>query len=85
MEEYPGESVLDLVENGDLDVRVSCAIIVFTSLGSFVEIREMIKEYLKHKKGERFIHGTAASVRLFIVKEDDYELLQQVKKERKHY
>lgn len=76
---------MDLVEDGDLDVRVSCAIIVFSSLGSFVEIREMIKEYLSNKKGERYIHGTAASVKLFIVKENDYELLQQVKKEQKHY
>ena len=79
-----GESAVDLVRDGDLDVRLSVAFLLQCSLRSYVEIRELIEEHLEDKKGERVIHGTGSSVKLFIVKEDDYELLQEVKQQRRN-
>lgn len=81
MENY-GESVLDLVEEGDLDVKLSCAFILFCKQSTFMEIREMVKNHIQ--KGERYIHGTASSVKLFVVKEDDYKLLKEIKENRNY-
>lgn len=69
----------ELVRKEDLEIWVSFGFILNGSQKSFVEIRDMIEEYMDTKKGEYLIHGTAAAVKLFIVKEKDYEKLQELK------
>ena len=81
--EHGNESVLDLIEERDLDVRLSCAFLLSCSFKNFLEIRELIKNHLSETYGERLFHNTASSVKLYLIKEDDYDLLQEAKQERK--
>lgn len=82
--EHLEESAIDLVREGDMDVRLSVAFLLTCSFRSYVEIRELIEELLEDRRGERIIHGTGSSVKLYIVKEDDYNLLQEIKEKRKY-
>lgn len=82
--EHLEESAIDLVREGDLNVRLSVAFLLSASFRSYVEIREMIEEYLEGKRGERVIHGTGSAVHLYIIKEDEYNLLQEIKENRRN-
>lgn len=73
--------VTDLVREGDLDLWLSCAFVLACSLRSFLEIREDIENILDGRSGERLVRGTAGMEKLFIVKEKDYELLNELKKD----
>lgn len=69
----------ELIREGDLDLWVSFGFILNGSMRSFIEIRDMIEEFLDDKKGQNLIHSTVAAVKLFIVKERDYERLKELK------
>jgi len=75
---------IELVREEDLDIWVSFGFIINGSMRSFMEIRDMIEAYFEDdkKRGENLIHGTAASQKLYIVKERDYEILQEMKSTR---
>ncbi len=75
-----GEAI-DLVREEDLEIWLSIGFVIQGSQRSFLEIREMIEEYFKPKRGEKLIHGTASGSKLYIVKEKDYELLQSMKQQ----
>jgi hypothetical protein len=64
---------LDEVQEKDLDIRVSFALVMTGSLGSFIKIRAAIENYFEtnKKKREKLIHGTASSQKLFILKESE--------------
>lgn len=76
--------VIELVREKDLDIWLSFGFIINGSQRSFIEIRDMIEAYFEDdkKRGEHIIHGTASSTKLFIVKEKDYEILQEMKSTR---
>lgn len=74
------ESAINLVTEDDLQMWVSFGFICTGSLESFVEIREMIQKYLDDKPDEKLIHPTASGTKLFIVKERDYEYIQNRKR-----
>lgn len=74
--------VIELVREEDLDVWLSFGFILNGSQRSFIEIRDMIEAYMGEKRGEHLIHGTASGTKLFIVKEKDYEILQEMKSTR---
>ncbi len=76
--------IIELVREKDLEVWLSFGFILNGSMRSFMEIRDMIEAYLEDdkKRGEDLIHSTAASQKLYIVKERDYEILQEMKNTR---
>jgi len=57
------------VEDGDLDVMLSMALVVSGRYRDLMEIRALVREKIAKSKGARFIHGTISSVPLYIVKE----------------
>ena len=67
---------IDLIREEDLDMWTSFGFILYGSMKSFAEIREMIEAYMDEKKGEFLIHSTCAANKLFIVKEKEYEKLK---------
>ncbi len=83
--EHSEESVLDLVREGDLDVRLSCAFLLNCKQGSFIKIRDMIEELFEDSRGERIILGTGSSTKLYIVKEGQVVRNGQVVNEEEYY
>ncbi len=81
---YRDEEAIDLIREGDLDIWVSFGFVMYGSMASFVEIREMAENHLKSKKGENLVHSTTSSPRLYLVKEKDYELIKQIKDQEKY-
>ena len=67
------------VEDGDLDIRVSMALVLTGRYRDLMEIRALVREKIEKNVGARFIHGTISSVPLYIVKERDWRWLQETK------
>jgi hypothetical protein len=57
------------VEDGDLDIHVSMALVLTGRYRDLMEIRALVREKVGKSVGARFIHGTISSVPLYIVKE----------------
>jgi hypothetical protein len=64
------------VEDGDLDIRVSMAIVLSGKYRDLLEIRRLIREKIAQIGGARFIHGTISSVPLYVVKEREWKALK---------
>ena len=64
------------VEDGDLDIRVSMALVISGRYRDLMEIRRLVRERLGKSEGSRFIHGTVSSVPLYIVKEREWRALR---------
>ena len=66
------------VEEGDLDIRVSMALVLTGRYRDLMEIRALVREKIGKSVGARFIHGTVSSVPLYIVKQDDWRRLKDL-------
>jgi hypothetical protein len=66
------------VEDGDLDIRVSMALVLTGRYRDLMEIRALVREKIEKSVGARFIHGTVSSVPLYIVKQDDWRCLKDL-------
>lgn len=66
------------VEEGDLDIRVSMALVLTGRYRDLMEIRALVREKIEKSVGARFIHGTVSSVPLYIVKQDDWRRLKDL-------
>ena len=66
------------VEDGDLDIRLSMAVVLTGKYRDLLEIRRLIREKVGKSEGARFIHGTVSSVPLYIVKQDDWRRLKDL-------
>jgi hypothetical protein len=66
------------VEEGDLDIRVSMALVLTGRYRDLMEIRALVREKIEKNVGARFIHGTISSVPLYIVKQDDWRRLKDL-------
>jgi hypothetical protein len=64
------------VEDGDLDIRVSMAVVLSGKYRDLLEIRRIIREKITESEGARFIHGTISSVPLYIIKEREWTTLR---------
>jgi hypothetical protein len=64
-----------LVDTRDLDVILSAGLIVQGKLKDLIALRELIRSDLRF----HVIYCSNASVRLYIVTEDDYLLLKKIK------
>jgi len=65
------------VEDGDLDVKLSMALVVSGRYRDLMQIRALVREKVAKSEGARFIHGTISSVPLYIIKEPDWRWLQE--------
>ena len=70
---------VDLAREEDFEMFVSFAFIMFGKQASFFKIRDMIEEFFDDKNGEHLILSTASTVKLYVIKEKDYELLKELK------
>ena len=66
------------VEEGDLDIRVSMALVLTGRYRDLMEIRALVREKIEKSVGARFIHGTVSSVPLYVVKQDDWRRLKDL-------
>jgi len=66
------------VEDGDLDIRVSMALVITGKYRDLMEIRRLVREKITKSIGARFIHGTISSVPLYIVKEREWRILRDL-------
>jgi hypothetical protein len=66
------------IEEGDLDVQLSMAIVITAKYRDLMDIRAQIREKIGKSKGARFIHGTISSVPLYIVKETGFKRLKEL-------
>jgi len=66
------------VEEGDLDIRVSMALVLTGRYRDLMGIRALVREKIAKSSGARFIHGTISSVPLYIVKEPDWRYLKDL-------
>jgi len=57
------------VEDGDLDVHLSMALVITGKYRDLMDIRTLVREKIGKSKGARFIHGTISSVPLYVVKD----------------
>ena len=73
------------IEDGDLDVELSMAVILSAKYRDLMKIRAMIRQQVGESKGARFIYGTISKVPLYIVKEPDFMRLRELETlERQH-
>lgn len=70
--------MMSKVEEGDLDIRVSMALVLTGRYRDLMEIRALVREKIEKSVGARFIHGTISSVPLYIVKQDDWRRLKDL-------
>jgi hypothetical protein len=70
--------MMSKVEEGDLDIRVSMALVLTGRYRDLMEIRALVREKIEKNVGARFIHGTISSVPLYIVKQDDWRRLKDL-------
>jgi len=66
------------VEDGDLDIRVSMALVITGKYRDLMEIRRLVREKIAKSVGARFIRGTISSVPLYIVKERGWRILRDL-------
>jgi len=66
------------VEDGDLSIRVSMALVLTGRYRDLMEIRALVREKIAKSTGARFIHGTISSVPLYIVKESGFKRLKEL-------
>jgi len=66
------------VEDGDLDVHLSMALVITGKYRDLMDIRALVREKIAKIVGARFIHGTISSVPLYIVKQDDWRRLKDL-------
>jgi hypothetical protein len=66
------------VEDGDLDVHLSMALVITGKYRDLMDIRALVREKIAKTIGARFIHGTISSVPLYIVKQDDWRRLKDL-------
>jgi hypothetical protein len=66
------------VEEGDLDVRLSMALVITAKYRDLMDIRALVREKIGKSVGARLIHGTVSSVPLYIVKQDDWRRLKDL-------
>jgi len=72
--------VRDLVRKEDLEVFLSFAVVMHGSIASFVVIRDAIEEILNDKDGQYLVHNTGSAERLYVVKEHEYDLIKEIKR-----
>jgi hypothetical protein len=70
--------MMSKVEEGDLDIRVSMALVLTGRYRDLMEIRAQVREKIEKNVGARFIHGTISSVPLYIIKQDDWRRLKDL-------
>ena len=70
-----------LVRDGDLDVYMSFAFVCSGTFADFLKVRELIENAISEKN---LIHSTVASNKLFVIKERDYDMLQNMKQNGKY-
>ena len=66
----------ELVRDGDLDVYMSFAFVCSGSFKTFLTIREILEEELEELNNEKLVHSKISSVKLYVVKERDYDRIQ---------
>ena len=66
------------VEDGDLDVHLSMALVITGKYRDLMDIRTLVREKIGKSKGARFIHGTISSVPLYVVKESGFKRLKEL-------
>ena len=66
------------VEDGDLDVHLSMALVITGKYRDLMDIRALVREKIAKTVGARFIHGTISSVPLYIIKQDDWRRLKDL-------
>jgi len=66
------------VEDGDLDVVLSMALIITGKYRDLMEIRRLVREKAGQSKGARVIRGTVSSVPLYIVKGAQFKRLKEL-------
>ena len=66
------------VEDGDLDIRVSMALVLTGRYRDLMRIRAMVREEVGKSEGARLIRGTISSVPLYIVKEQQWRRLGEL-------
>jgi hypothetical protein len=66
------------VEDGDLDIRVSMALVLTGRYRDLMEIRALVREKIAKSSGARFIHGTISSVPLYVVKQAEFKRLREL-------
>ena len=79
VEKVRATNPLDLLTQEDLEMWVSGGFVFAGSLASFAQLRELIELYLDDKPDEKLVFSTASAPKLFLVKEKDYEYLQNNK------
>jgi len=67
------------VEDGDLDVHLSMALVITGKYRDLMDIRALVREKIAKTVGARFIHGTISSVPLYIVKQPEWRQLQETR------
>lgn len=72
----------DQVEDGDLDIRVSMALVITGRYRDLMQIRALVRDKVAKNEGARFIHGTISSVPLYIVKEREWRHLRDLENRR---
>jgi len=66
------------VEDGDLDIRVSMALVISGRYRDLMQIRALVRDKVAKSDGARFIRGTISSVPLYIVKEPQFRRLKEL-------
>ena len=66
------------VEDGDLDVVLSMALVITGRYRDLMQIRALVREKVTKSDGARFIRGTVSSVPLYIVKEPQFKRLKEL-------
>ena len=74
----PQPGVMRQVEDGDLDMRLSMALVLTGKYRDLMEMRRLVREKVAKSEGARLIRGQLSSVPLYIVKEPQWRRLKDL-------
>jgi hypothetical protein len=69
---------LATIEEGDLDVILSMALVFSGRYRDLIKIRAKVREMLAESESSRFIHGPVSSVPLYIVKQEQFRRIREL-------
>ena len=67
-----------------MDAVISSAFIIEQKLRDFLALRDLLTEWSKEKDNFRLIHSTWSGKKYWVIKENDWDLLQRIKRGENH-
>lgn len=81
--EKPSVELWEIMRSEDLEISLSLGFVVRGTLKTFAEIRALIEEHLKDKKGEFFVYGLASPVNIKLIKRKEGNIRVKFRKKGK--